>query len=216
MVKGVQRALTSLKVGAFLASRYVLRSNVWASVLIVTIMFLTFLNVVVVRGVLVGLPEGASISYEQEYSGAVLISPLPQREYIARSAFVEGLLVGERGYKSHSARYTAPATLIANREDARRPQDVPDTAGMTLTGIDPSIEDAVTGMSERIVEGRYLEESDTDGVVLGHQLLERYSLGAANAGEAVGDVAVGDRVVIMVQGICRRAHTWRCSSIRHH
>jgi putative ABC transport system permease protein len=200
MVKGAQRAWTSLKVGAFLASRYVLRSNVWASVLIVTIMFLTFLNVVVVRGVLVGLPEGASISYEQEYSGDVLISPLPQREYIARSAFVEGLLVGERGYRSHSARYTAPATLIANREDARRPQDVLDTAGMTLTGIDPSIEDAVTGMSERIVEGRYLEEGDTDGVVLGHQLLERYSLGAANAGEAVGDVVVGDRVMIVVQG----------------
>jgi len=201
MQEKVQQAVASLKVGVFLASRYILRSNVWASVLIVTIMFLTFLNVVVVRGVLVGLPEGASMSYEKEYSGSVLVSALPQREYIERSGAVEALVVSERGYLAHTARYTQGATLIANRDAPRRPQDVVDTAGTTLTGIDPAAEAAVTGLSERIVEGRYLEEGDTDGVVLGHQLLERYSLGAANAGESVSGVAVGDRVVVQVGGV---------------
>ena len=200
-MKHASRFLATFKVGAFLASRYVLRSNVWASVLIVTIMFLTFLNVVVVRGVLVGLPEGASISYEKEYSGNVLISPLPQREYIERSGAVEALLVSERGYRAHSTRYTQQATLIANRSDSRRPQDVLDTAGATLAGIDPAQEAVVTGLSERIVEGRYLEEGDTDGVVLGHQLLERYALGAANAGEAVDGVEVGDRVLLRVGNV---------------
>ena len=50
--------ITSIKVGFFLAKREILNANKWSTILIIFIMTLTFLNLIVVRGILVGLVEG--------------------------------------------------------------------------------------------------------------------------------------------------------------
>jgi ABC-type lipoprotein release transport system permease subunit len=165
----------SLRVGWFLMTRYLMRGSPWASLLIIVIMFLTFLNVVVVRGVLVGLPVGASVSYEKEYSGAVLITPPANQKHIDRTQYVEQSLATVRGYKVHSARYLAGGVVRANFERPQKASRIPDQVGATVVGMDPLAEDMVTGLSTLVTEGRYLTSHDTRGVLIGSQLLDRYA-----------------------------------------
>ncbi|HCC05417.1 TPA: hypothetical protein DEP58_03900 [Patescibacteria group bacterium] len=174
--------LRSLRVGFFLMVRYVRHGSSWASLLIITIMFLTFLNVIVVRGVLVGLPVGASISYEKEYSGSVLITPLPDQRHIDRTKLVESTLTSIEGYRAHSARYLASAVIRANYERPQKETRLPDQVGTAVVGIDPLLEDEVTGLRDLVVEGTYLTEHDETGVLLGSQLLEQYAGETPEAG----------------------------------
>ena len=63
--KKIDEFLISLKLGFFLAVRQIRRSNKATTALIIFVMTLTFLNLVVVRGVLVGLIEGVSQVYRE-------------------------------------------------------------------------------------------------------------------------------------------------------
>ncbi len=196
----------SMRVGLFLMVRYLRRANPWTSLLIVSVMFLTFLNVVVVRGVLVGLPVGASVSYEAEYAGSVLITPLADRRHIERSVYIENILPGIAGYEAHSARYLASGLVRANFDRPQRASYIPDQVGAIVVGIDPAIEDSVTGLSRLIVEGRYLGADDTKSILIGYQLLDRYSGSAPQPGSpgtsgALRDVYPGDTVRLVVGGV---------------
>lgn len=197
----------SLRVGFFLMLRYVRHGSVWASVLIITIMFLTFLNVVVVRGVLVGLPVGASISYEKEYAGAVIATPLPDQRHITNSLDVERLISTTAGYEAHSARYLVSGVVRANFERPQKEGHLPDQVATAIAGIDPLAEDRVTGLADRVVEGRYLTGDDTTGVLLGSQLLERYAGETPEAGgtpDTTGSlegVYPGDTIRLTINGI---------------
>jgi len=174
--------LRSLRVGFFLMVRYMRHGSPWASLLIIAIMFLTFLNVIVVRGVLVGLPVGASISYEKEYSGNVLITPLPDQRHIDRTKLVEHTLASIEGYRAHSARYLVSGLIRANYKRPQKETRVPDQVGTAVVGIDPLLEDDVTGLGDLVVEGMYLTEYNETGVLLGSQLLERYAGETPEAG----------------------------------
>ena len=174
--------LRSMRVGFFLMLRYVRHGSVWASLLIITIMFLTFLNVIVVRGVLVGLPVGASISYEKEYSGNVLITPLSDQRHIDRTKLVEHTIASVEGYRAHSARYLASGVICANYERPQKDTRLPDQVGTAIVGINPILEHDVTGLSNLVVEGTYLSEHDETGVMLGSQLLEQYAGSSPEAG----------------------------------
>lgn len=199
--------LRSVRVGLYLTVRYLRRGSLWASLLIVAIMFLTFLNVVVVRGVLVGLPVGASVSYEKEYSGDVLVTPRDDQRHIDRSVKVEDILVSTEGYRAHSARYLTSAVVRANYDRPQKEGLVPDQVGVTLVGIDPEAEREVTGLEGLIVEGQYLTEDDTTGIVMGSQLLDRYagdtpeSGGTPETSGSVSNVYPGDKVRLTIDGV---------------
>jgi hypothetical protein len=65
----------NVKVGWFLARRDIQRANIWTTLLITLVMTLTFLNLVVVSGILVGLIQGSEDA-EKKYSiGDLVISP---------------------------------------------------------------------------------------------------------------------------------------------
>jgi ABC-type lipoprotein release transport system permease subunit len=62
-----------------------------------------------------------------------------------------------------------------------------DTRGVTLVGIEPDRERAISFVADDVVEGRFLESSDDNGVVIGRKLAEKLETG------------LGKRVVIMSQ-----------------
>ena len=63
----------SISLGWFLAYRQVKRSSVATTLLIVFVMMLTFLNLVVVRGVLVGLIQGSTDVYKKKIMQETLL-----------------------------------------------------------------------------------------------------------------------------------------------
>jgi len=76
-----------------------------------------------------------------------------------------------------TTRVRVPAVISSER----------DTRGITLVGIDPDRERAISFVADDLVEGRFLESPNDNGVVVGRKLVEKLETG------------LGKRVVIMSQ-----------------
>lgn len=173
----------------------------WTTGLIIFIMMLTFLNLVAVSGILVGLIEGSVKTYEDQFTGNVFITTLTGEKHIERSPSLIATLETLPGVASYTARFTEGATAEANYRDRRDPKALRDSVGTTLVGLDPEIEDGVTGLSENIIEGEYLTEHDGGYVMLGANLLEQYS--PLGQGDDVGyptlsNIGPGSRIRLTV------------------
>jgi ABC-type lipoprotein release transport system permease subunit len=62
-------------------------------------------------------------------------------------------------------------------------------AGVTMVGIDPRREAAVSFIGDAIIEGRYLRSDDPDGIVVGQALVKRF------------ETKLGYKLVLMSQDI---------------
>ena len=72
----------NVRIGFFLATRALRRASLWTTGLIIGVMVLTFLNLVVVSGILVGLLQGAVDAVRTQYTSDVIISTLNDKKYI--------------------------------------------------------------------------------------------------------------------------------------
>ena len=84
---------------------------------------------------------------------------------------------GGRGFKAWASRVKVPAIITSERE----------YRGVILLGIDPAAETPITFVAHDIVEGRFLENSADNGVVIGRKLSEKL------------DTRLGKRIVLMSQ-----------------
>ena len=195
--------LLNTRIGFFLALRQIKRSSKWTTTLIIFVMILTFLNLVVVSGVLVGLIQGSVDAQRRQYTSDVIISNLSSKTYIENSPAILEILRSLPQVETISARYIKGATLEANYKTRIKDTDKPNTAGTELVGIDPADEDALTDLSSFIVEGSYLTPQDYDQVILGSFLLKKY-VPVDNPGfSALENVNIGDKIRIKVGDIVR-------------
>ncbi len=79
--------------------------------------------------------------------------------------------------RNWAMRIKVPAVIASERE----------TRGINLLGIDPESETPISGIGNRIAEGRFLTDQEDNGLVIGAKLAERLETG------------LGKRVVIMTQ-----------------
>ncbi len=85
-----QLQITS-RVAFLLAVAQIRRSNRWPTILAIFVMTLTFLNLVVVSGILVGLVEGSITAVRTRYTSDLFISNLKNKPYISHSANITKL-----------------------------------------------------------------------------------------------------------------------------
>ncbi len=193
----------ALQVGFFLALREIRRGNKWAIALIVAVMVLTFLNLIVVSGVLVGLIEGSVEANRKLYTSDVLISTFQDRTYIERSQDIINVIESMPEVLAFSARYMESGSLQANYKDPRKPTQLVNSAGGLVTGIDPVAENKVTGIGYKIVEGQFLDPDDYDQVVVGSNLLAKYLPIDSPGFLTLRDVEVGSKVRLVLNGFQR-------------
>lgn len=192
----------NIRIGFFLAIRQIRRASLWTTGLIVFVMVLTFLNLVVVSGVLVGLIQGSVDAQRVKYTGDVIVSNLNDKSYIENSPEVINILRSLPEVSSITARYRAGVVAEANYK-TRKDTDVPNTAAGLVVGIDPLAEDAVTALSHNVVEGEYLTPNDFDQVLIGSYMLKKY-LKVDNPGfTALENVAVGDKIRLKIGDVTR-------------
>lgn len=189
-----------VRVGWFLATRQVRRANKWTTLLIIAVMTLTFLNLVVIGGILVGLIEGSSVAYRKQYSGDVIIRNVTTREYIVRSQEIADFAASLSEVEAQTSRYIAGASIEANYKKVRRAGEVAESAGTSLVGIDPYVEDRVTGYSNLIIEGSYLVPGEEGYILLGRNLLAKYTSVGPGL-RLLKDVEVGDKVRVTVGAV---------------
>lgn len=185
---------TTLRVGLLLGLRQIQRANIWTTLLIIFIMMLTFLNLVAVSGILVGLIEGSIIANKEQNTGDVFLSTPVGKEYIEQSPSVIATIGTIPGIKNFSTRYTEGVSIEANYRTRRDPQELRDTAGSSIVGIDPIAEDSVTNLSKFVVAGDYLQPSDENFILLGSNLLEEYSMDFGDSFATLKGVVPGSRV----------------------
>jgi len=190
----------SWKLSFFLARRYIERGSKWQTVLVIFVMMLTFLNVVFVTGILVGLPQGAIQAYRNQYAGDILISRLPEQSHIERSVFVQGFVASLPEVEGFSARYSAPGEVEANiAKTINTPNLLPDVISVPVVGINPVQERLLTNLDRLMLEGEFLEVGDADQIVIGAQLIARYLPGDFGI-DTIEGVQIGDEVRLRING----------------
>src|SRR3989344_9655291 len=112
-------SLVNFKIGFFLAIRQIRRASIWTTGLIVFIMILTFLNLVVLSGILVGLIEGSIEGWHEQYTGDILISSLENKSYIEGSTNIINILKNIPEVGPISPRFIKGITLEANYQTKR-------------------------------------------------------------------------------------------------
>ena len=155
----MKRFLNTLHLGFFLAYRQVLRSSRWATFLIVFIMGLTFFNLVATSGFLVGIVEGSSRGFKEQWTGDLFISNRTEKPYIEHSQDILSALSSFPQIKTFSPRLISGAKFEANWWEKRKEEDA-NTVSNQIAGIDPNKEEATTHLSNYIAEGSWLTENE--------------------------------------------------------
>lgn len=186
----------NVRVGLFLAKRHIRGANKWSTSLIVFVMLLTFLNLVVISGVLEGIVVGSIEGVREKGYGAVYISPREGLSYIERSQSIERALKSDSRVESFAARYQSSVNIISEKEFSNVANERENRKVITSSvyGVDPEIEKQVIGLDKNILEGSYFSKnSNSNEILIGSALLSKYS----PFGDFVlEDVEVGDFVYI--------------------
>ncbi len=186
--------MRALKIGLLLGIRQIQRASIWTNVLIVFVMALTFLNLIAVSGILVGLIAGAEEAVREKSLGDLIISPRDDEDRILETErFVREL----RAYpevQAFSVRYRGAGVLEANYAERRNLAGERDIANVNVTGIDVTDEAKMTGLPEELIAGEYLSPDDEGKILLGALYTAEYASNYGDIFETVEGVSVGDTV----------------------
>jgi len=192
----------NVRIGFFLALRAIRRASLWTTTLIIFVMILTFLNLVVISGILVGLLQGAVDAVRTEYTSDVIISTLSDKSYIENSPSVIAIARSIPGVEALTARYLESSRIEAGYQ-TRKESDKPNLANALIVGIDPEEEDVVTGIADKIIEGEFLVPGDYDMIVIGNYLLKQYLPFDTPGLATLEGVGIGSKVRIHVGDVTR-------------
>ena len=106
-----------IKLGLFLAVRFIARTNKWTTGFIIFVMTLTFINIVVINGILVGLIEGSVRGYRDILTGDVYISQKDVDQYIKNEGIILDSLDSSPYVQSYTRRVFV--SIEALQEDER-------------------------------------------------------------------------------------------------
>lgn len=191
--------INSLFVGFFLGARQIFRGSVWINILIISIMTLTFLSLVVIPGILIGLTEGSFEQNREHLSGDLYITTKPTEESIVNTQDIVRTLETLPEVKNYSVRYRVGATVTAgyiNREDFTKDAQ---SLGVSAYAINPEQEQAATNISKFLVEGKMIQSNESGYVVIGSTLLEKYST-FSDLFDPLKNIEIGDTIKITLQG----------------
>lgn len=183
----------SIRLGLFLAIKSIRHSNKWTTSLIIVIMLITFLNLIVVSGLLVGLIQGSEVAYKTKYTGDIGVGNLEKKTYIQKAKEIGSVLSGLPDVNSYTIRYITGGSIEANYR-TRTSGSLANKRPTSIRGIDPISEEKVTHLSDNIIEGSYLEPGDGPKyIMVGKDLLSKYSV-MPDDSMVLRDVSVGSVV----------------------
>ena len=169
------------------------------NLLIIVIMTLTFLNLVVITGILTGLILGSFEDNRLQQSGDILISPIIGENSLVDTHAIRETLRHHPEVKSFTERYIQPVTVEANYQ-TRWDFDSPENSvSSELTGIEPDQEAAVTNLPAFVVEGEYLNPNESGYVLIGSKNLEQYT-DFSDTFDPLQNVTVGSLIKLSFAG----------------
>lgn len=193
----------AIRVGWFLAFRQIKRSSKGTTILIVSIMVLTFLNLVVVSGLLVGLITGSILAYKNSWASDVIITPEAGREYIENSPQLISFIRNHPQTDKYSARIVVNGQVLGTLDENAPKEERPNQVGSRVMGINPEQEEQLTDFSRFIIEGEPLRSGEEGYILIGANLIKEYSSFAdvdIPGLDLLKGVKVGDKVRLTLSG----------------
>jgi len=195
--------MKALRIGFLLGFRQIQRANFWTTTLIIFVMMLTFLNLIAVSGILVGLIEGSERALQKKSLGDIVLTELADEDYILETTSIVKVLETFPEITNYSVRFKGSAQLEANYQERRDLSGERDIVTSSITGIDPIQEDNLSALSETLIEGEYLDPNEEGHILLGAYFIDRYADGFGDVFEALEDVYPGDSVRMTQNGITK-------------
>lgn len=195
--------MQNLKIGILLGWRQIQRASIWTNLLIVCIMALTFLNLIVVSGILVGLIAGAEEAVRAKSLGDLIITPRDDENHILETERFIRELTAYPEVAAYSVRYKGAGIVEANYAERRNLKDERDIANVTVTGIDPEAESSMTNLEDELIAGEYLDKDDEGKILLGALYTKEYASNYGDIFETVEGVTVGDTVLLSYKDIVK-------------
>lgn len=192
--------MNSFRVGLFLAIRAVKHASKWTTGLIIFVMVLTFLNLIVVSGILVGLIQGSEIGYKQNFIGELGVSRLDKKTTVENADEIISIIKSDPSVTAYSVRYIEAGEVEANYKD-RGSDEVANIYRGQIYGVDPEKENETTGWGnpKSVIDGEYLTREDAGKyILLGKDMVEKYSVVADADPRILKDTEVGSVVRVKV------------------
>ena len=195
--------MRSLRIGLLLAFRQIQRANFWTTTLIIFVMMLTFLNLIAVSGVLVGLITGAERAVRAEYLGDLILTHKDGEDRILETETVIRELSAFPEIQTYSARYEGGGVLEANYRERRNLTSERDSTSVSVTGIDPVLENSFSDLSENIIEGEYLDPTEEGYILIGYYYLEESAQDFGDIFDTISNVKPGTTVRLSVGNVSK-------------
>jgi len=183
--------LEQFKVALFLAYKYLTRGNRSITIFTIFLLVLVFLQMVLVSAILGGATDKFSELIIDYQTGNVVIEPKEGKEQISDAHRLLSKINALPEVMGMSARIKGAGKI--SYEDK--------SMGVTVIGIDPVDENAVTKVNSAIVEGDFISKLDRGEIVLGREISGGY--GALMESKSLGGVKVGDRVNLRIGSVDR-------------
>lgn len=195
--------MLNLRVGLLLGWRQIQRANAWTSILVITVVTFTVINLVVISGILSGITDGVLRTVRNEAIGDIIIKPLPENSRIKETERLLRELGHFPAIAAVSPRYEGLATIEANYTDRRDLSLDRDIIAVNIQGIDAVREDNTLNLSSLITEGEYLDENDRGYVLIGKHNIDRYAEEYGDVFDSLKNIYPGSIVRISAGGETR-------------
>ncbi|HEX4799215.1 MAG TPA: FtsX-like permease family protein [Candidatus Paceibacterota bacterium] len=186
-----------IRIGILLGVKQMVRANKWMSLLMICVVSFTFLNLVVIQGILLGITEGALESTRTQALSDITIEPSPEQGYIEHSQQLLRELVQYPDIASYSERYEELAVIEANYHVPIGGQD-PDVIGVNIFGVDPLREMETVDTKSIMGEGEFLIPEERGYIVIGKHYIDRYAKDYGDMYDSLRDIHPGSVVRIWV------------------
>jgi putative ABC transport system permease protein len=186
--------MRALRLGILLGFRQIQRASLWTTLLIIFVMMFTFLNLIAVSGILVGLIVGSERAVRENAYGDIIISPRNEENDILETPTILRELANYPEVTAYSVRYEGAGQLEANYKERRDLSIERDVASVRVTGIDLTLEDNMTRLSRLIVDGEYLDPNEEGHILVGVYYIKEYAEQYGDIFETIDGVKPGDTV----------------------
>lgn len=196
--------LRDISVSFFLASKSITRGNKGTMALIIFIMSLSFINLVFISSILNGIVATINNQVINNLTAHIVIDPQEEpnrKDYLIHADELQNQVAGLQGVTAASSHYKLSGTLAFDKNKNGKFKYL----GAQIIGVNPDKEKLVTNISQQIISGQYLEETDTDKILLGVSLAGDYP-GVIEATSLEG-AKIGNKIKITFSNGVERTYT---------
>jgi len=160
----------NFKLALFLAYKNIFRGNRWAIVLIITVMSLSFANLLLIPSILSGVTATLNQQQIDTLYSDIVIDPTSKEYHLDHVSLIQKKIEQISGVTGVSTHLNSSALIEYQWKEKDSQSDKGIIGTWSIIGIDPDREISVTTISQHLIQGSYLSTEDRDEILLGVEI----------------------------------------------